>query len=249
MGRALSFNLKSCLSFCAVLGIICALFLPVSASANFVINPSFEIGAGSLPYSCGTGCSYSEGGNAVGNCCSNDSTTIPDWTISMFTQAAGEYVPGGTVLEPVPDGISVAYTSGGTISQTIAPTVVVGDTYVLTGWITDANVENVSLYIGNGGFGSGNVYASTTGTTEGAWTEVSLTWTAPPSPFGASIAGDPITVMLFNQGGAGSQEFDDVSLTTIPEPASLPLLVGGLGFLGYMRRRKRAYSTVTAERP
>src|ERR1022692_4319390 len=89
--------------------------LPLTAGAtpNLVLNPSFEIGSGSLPYSCGTGCSYSGGGNNFGNCCSVDTTTIPDWSISAFTQQAGVQVPGGAPLKPVPNGVAEAYTSGG----------------------------------------------------------------------------------------------------------------------------------------
>jgi len=88
----------------------------------FVANPSFEtMPGGGLPYGCGTGCSYSVG-------------TIPDWVTSG---SEGQFQPGSSsgnfaYFNYVPDGVTVAYSNGGTISQTVGSTVVAGDTYTLT---------------------------------------------------------------------------------------------------------------------
>ena len=123
------------LGLVAAVVLVCASFFPATASAtNIVLNPSFEIGSGSLPNSCGAGCSYSLNGGSSPN---PDSTTIPDWTISSFTLGAGVYVPNfATGLTPVPDGSAVAFTSGGEIYQGVG-TVVDGDTYTLTAWIAN----------------------------------------------------------------------------------------------------------------
>src|SRR5271165_3501863 len=168
--------------------IICASVLPGTARADpdLLLNPSFEIGSGSLPISCGAGCSYSLSSTGA----TPDTTTIPDWTISAFTQGAGVEVPGGTALEPVPDGVADAFTSGGSIYQTVGVTVVAGDSYTLTAWIANyggpgynPSVQSAYVYDTTMAlFG-----ASATGVTEGDWTQVSGTWTAL-----AADAGDPM---------------------------------------------------------
>jgi len=245
------------------LAIVCISVFPSSAKAtNVVLNPSFEIGAASL-VGCPAGLigTCSAEGNVFGNCCNPDSTTIPDWTISAFTQAAGVFVPAaGNALLPLPDGsTAVAYTSGGSLSQTLGATVVDGDTYTLTAWIAPSYnqfVQSASEFIGLGGFGSGSEVASATGSTSGAWTQVSVTWVAgaDASVSGQDPAGKPLTIILFNQGGAGVAYFDDICLTvnggtcgatntdaaTVPEPGSLFLLGGGILGLAKMARRRRS---------
>src|ERR1700722_19902114 len=172
----------------ALFSAICVLCLPGSGRANLLLNPSFETGAGSLPNSCGADCTYSAEGNAYGNCCNNDSTTIPDWTISAFTQGAGVIAPGTSALgspygylSPLPDGNAAAYTSGGSIFQTIAPTVVAGDTYTLSAWIAPAYNQCVQSAYGFGydtGLGQTLLDTSATGLTSGDWTQVSGSFTA-----------------------------------------------------------------------
>ena len=229
-----------------------------TASAN-VLNPSFEIGSASLPNSCGAGCSYSVSGTGA----SPDTTTIPDWTISPFTQGAGVYVPNAaTGLTPVPDGSAVAFTSGGSISQDTGLQVIDGHTYTLTAWIAPSYnkfVQAAEEYIGITGVGTGPISASATGLTLGEWTQVSLSWTATNPLNGANPQGQEIYIVLFNQGGAGQAQFDDISfadasaasggsdVSATPLPAALPLFAGGLGVIGLIARgRKRNGSSAIA---
>jgi hypothetical protein len=227
--------------YMSIAGFAAIAALVANSAGAAVLNPSFEIGSGSLPNSCGTGCSYS----AASTVATYNTTTIPDWAISPFTIQAGVLVPSSDSLYgyllPVPNGVAVAYTTGGTISQTLSPTVVVGRTYALTAWITDANVENVSLYIGTGGFGSEQIYATPTGLTSGVWEEVGLTYVGLASYEGVSTAGEPITAILFNQGGAGSQYFDAVNLAPLPASWTMMLIgLAGLGVFAYRGTKNRS---------
>jgi hypothetical protein len=239
------------------------------------LNPSFEIGSNSLPVNCGTGCSYSDSSTGA----SPDSITIPDWTISSFTLGAGVYVPNSTsnspALTPVPDGQAVAFTSGGSIYQTVTATAVVGDSYTLTAWIADAGggnynqfVQSASVSICNAtcGFGSllpsnaSYLYATATGNTldGGVWTQVATTFVMPATgPGGASLAGDSITITLFNQGGAGQAQFDDATLTdnsvagivSTPEPTSILLLLTVIAAAALITRRRLTSANPASPRP
>src|ERR1700681_4707439 len=84
------------------------------ASTIFVDNASFEtLPPGGLDQtSCAAGCSYS-----VGN--------IAGWNV---TGTSGQFIPGTTTayFNSVPDGVTVAYTNGGTISQIVGVTAQAG---------------------------------------------------------------------------------------------------------------------------
>ena len=51
-----------------------------------------------------------------------------------------------------------------------------------------------------------------------------------------------VTEITFTMTGPGSDRLDDVTAQVIPVPAGMPLLLGGLAFLGYagLRRRRNA---------
>jgi hypothetical protein len=207
---------------------------------NLVLNGSFET-TGTLANSCGAGCTYSYSATGA----SADTTTIADWTINPFTQAGIE-IPGGLPLAPVPDGVANAFINGGTIQQTVG-TVVVGDTYTVTAWVANYQNygyspfnENEELMVCNPtcGFGSPNpVYAAPTGATldGGVWTQLSATYIVPATgPGGAGVAGDSLTVELYQAGGQGQGEFDGITLVddtasaadgAVPEPTSILLLL------------------------
>jgi hypothetical protein len=63
-------------------------------------------------------------------------------------------------------------------------------------------------------------------------------------PGGSSLAGDSITITLFNQGGAGQGYFDDATLTdnsvidTTPEPTSILLLLTVVAGVALVFRRR-----------
>ena len=71
----------------ATVVLVCALFLPNSGRATeLLLNGSFE-DTGTLPYSCGTNCNYSQSYTGFYN---TDTTTIPDWTINPNSIAGVE---------------------------------------------------------------------------------------------------------------------------------------------------------------
>jgi hypothetical protein len=90
------------------------------ASTILVDNASFETLPGSgLVNLCGTNCSFSV-------------APIPGWVVTGNT---GQFQPGPpvttTYFNSVPDGITVAYTNSGTISQIVGVTAQAGLTYTL----------------------------------------------------------------------------------------------------------------------
>jgi hypothetical protein len=73
----------------------------------------------------------------------------------------------------------------------------------------------------------------------GVWTQLALTYTVPATgPGGASVTGDSLTVLLYGQGGAGQAQFDDVSLTATPLPASWIMMLAGLVAFGFFADRR-----------
>jgi opacity protein-like surface antigen len=87
-----------------------------------VANASFEtLPGGGLPSGCGAGCSFS-----------NDDP-IPGWnSVGSFGQfQPGVQVSDFTFFNSVPAGITVAYSNGGTIEQTVGILAQAGLTYTL----------------------------------------------------------------------------------------------------------------------
>jgi hypothetical protein len=198
----------------------CVSFSPAIAWADveiFVDNPSFEtLPSGGLNLdSCGPGCSYSV-------------APISGWTITPGGGDVGQFQPGPgdgnfAYFNYVPDGLTVAYSDGGMISQTVGATVVNGDSYTLT--VDLGNRLDGYDDAGSAGLQIGNaVYVPATGieATPGNWTPWTATFTGT-----LATAGDSITIQLNAAGAQG--DFDNVSLTA-PEPTAVLLLsvMGGL---------------------
>ena len=194
-----------------------------------VNNPSFEtVGGGGLPFLCGTGCSFS-----------NDSV-IPGWTT---VGPAGLFRPGPpantTYFNTVPDGVTIAYSDNGTISQTVAPAVQLGVVYTLMVSLgvrkdlgsdpgTEALLINGIAYIATG-----------VAPTAGNWSTFTATYTGL-----AADVGLPITIRLATTGVEG--DWDNVVLnstagTATPEPA-VGALIGLvlLAWAGITRHKSRA---------
>jgi hypothetical protein len=219
-----------------------AIFSAVSASAAPIIvnNHSFEtLPPGGLPFGCGAGCFFSE------------STGIPGWTDSIPTGANGEFRPGTDVSNFAyfstlsSDGTpTILYSDdpGTIISQTVAPTVLLGVTYTL---MVDLGTRHDYPFNASADLlinGTSHLALGTPAPPgSGSWSTFTAVYVGL-----ATDVGDPITIELRNLGVAnGAQaDFDNVRLsdstttTAVPEPGSL-LLVGSGLLVGVRRWRKR----------
>jgi hypothetical protein len=186
-----------------------------------VTNPSFEtLPPGGLPNNCGVGCAFS-------------TTAIPGWTGGNGQFQPGTQAGNFTFFSALSDGITSAYTSGPTISQTVTTTVVPGVIYTLQvdlGWRNDmgAFASGADLLI------NGVLYVATGSTpVQGHWSTFTATYTGRPAD-----AGDPITIQLVSTGTAQSN-FDNVRLANnIPEPGTTAALAIGLAGFYLLRRRQ-----------
>ena len=196
-----------------------------SASANSIpiTNASFEI-TNPLTAPCGTGCAFNGG-------------PIPGWTTTGGQQ--GSFQPGtaGFFTSPVPDGSIVAYSNGGTISQTLSATLSPNSTYALSldvGRRVDAGTTNfmIDLFAGNTLLSS--ITLSNGTIAPGSFAPELLTFTAGANPLAGNLA-----IALINPGPI-QVNYDNVALsvTPVPEPSSLALLATGLGLAFLVLRRR-----------
>jgi len=203
------------------------------ASPIFVNNFSFEnLPPGGLPFSgCGAGCSFNIG-------------AVQDWTVTGGGNV-GQFQPGPgsgnfTYFNTVPDGATIAFSDGATISQ-IVGNVVVGTVYTLqveegarkdTGFGTFNAATSLVI-------GTTPVVATGVAPTPGNWSTFMATYTGLPGD-----AGKTITILLSASGSQG--DWDNVRLDAVsnaepvPEPVSFLLLGAGLIGLAGAKRFRRA---------
>jgi len=209
----------------AVLSAFCT---GVWASTISVVNPSFEIlPSNGLPLACPVepGCYFS-------------TDNITGWS-SSDTTTSGQLQPGtqlgnDTYFSSIPDGNTIAYSRGGTISQTVIPTVQLGVTYTL---MVDLGFNDAPNFAFDGSadllINGIRYYATGTAPSPGNWSTYTATYTGLTSDVGQSI-----TIELQANGRQG--DFDNVRLSsTVPEPGIFGLVGVSLIFLGMRRRQIR----------
>jgi hypothetical protein len=129
--------------------------------------------------------------------------------------------------------LTIAFSNGATLSQTVAATVEPGVEYILTvelgRRIDHPFTASADLLVGT------NVFkAIGTAPSPGNWSPFTAEFTGTDAE-----AGDPITIQLLSSGSQGA--FDNVSLTAVPEPAYLGVIGFGLaGLLAFALRNQNA---------
>ncbi len=138
----------------------------------------------------------------------------------------------------MPDGVTVAYSNGGGLTQTVAVLAQAGVTYTLqvdVGYRKDVAEPSLpGLVVGSNTITN---VISNPPQFSGDWVTDTITYTAT-----ALDAGAPISIVLGANGVQG--DWDNVrlsdSLAAIPEPMSVMLFGTGIVSLGLLRRRPAA---------
>jgi hypothetical protein len=223
----LRFNVLFLILLIIVLGCASA---PAWADSVAIQNASFEM-TNALNITCGPGCTYNLG-------------PIPGWIITPAGPAdlithlnqLGSFQPSAAQYNlALLDGTTVAFSNGGTISQTLTTALTPNTTYVLSvdvGHRLDGYPADYSLglYVGNTLLDS--ISGTNSAITAGTFADESLSFTS-----GESVPLGELRIVLYS--GGPQTDFDDVTLTATatPEPASFSLLVLGLGLMILAFRR------------
>uniref|UniRef100_Q01R59 Ice-binding protein C-terminal domain-containing protein n=1 Tax=Solibacter usitatus (strain Ellin6076) TaxID=234267 RepID=Q01R59_SOLUE len=230
------------MSLRVIFGAFIVLFAAVSqgvASPIGISNPSFEI-----PYC---------GGTLDPVTCMPDSWTVYD-PPGVFS---GTFRPLSTAWDSIPDGVQVAFSNGGTLTQTLAATVAPNTTYTLSVWVSQrwsagSFLPDIQLLAGStpviamSNSNPGGAAPTTNPDGTYTWQDWIMSWT---SSSAEPLIGQTLSIVLGSHALVGvdatQTDFDNVSLTansgellitTNPEPGMFVLVAGGLIGFGIRRR-------------
>jgi hypothetical protein len=196
--------------------------VPAFADNIPITNASFETTSPLIP--CGTGCVYNYG-------------PIPGWTT---TGVSGSWQPTAVSFGSAPDGSFIAYSNGGSISQTLSSSLAANTLYTLAVDVGNrldtaryglATTYVIQLFAGNTLLNS--ITGSNTTIPLGSFVDESFNYLS-----GVTLPAGNLSIVLSSVGP--QSDFDNVRLTAtpVPEPGSLTLLAAGLGLALFVFRRR-----------
>ena len=205
--------------FLSILVLVCTTS-PAFANSIPIQNFSFET-TNPLNISCGACGNYNLG-------------PIPGWTSTGVT---GSWQPGpASFNQPLPNGSIVAFTNGGSLSQTLSDSLLANTAYTLSvdvGHRLDGFATNfiIQLFAGSTLLNSITGFSGTI--TPGAFATQSFSYLS-----GATVPLGNLAIVLSSSGT--QSVFDNVQLTatSVSEPGSLTMLAAGLGLAFFMIRRR-----------
>lgn len=214
---------------------------------NLLVNGSFEDAAGftANPISLTSGPGGTSGVNlgwanfnalGAGNGAGQSSDVAESGTYSLLTQNAvgNNWNPAGTYQ--IVSGVAVGstYTLGASYQATTALSGTYATPVAVQLTFLDSGLNNLgTVETGSGNNAGGFTFTASSLNT---WLPASVSGTAPA---GTAYAEVYLMFMDNAQTATDSIYFDNASLTLVPEPTSLALLVMGLGLPFYVSRRRK----------
>jgi hypothetical protein len=214
---------------CALVGCLVLFSGAAWADGIAIQNASFETTNPLIASCLGAGCAYNFG-------------PIPGWTL---TGSGGSWQPSSVYLNlPLPDGNIVAYSNGGSISQTLGVSLLPDSTYTLSVFVGDRLDNRTTSY--SLSLLAGSTTLCTFGGMNAAITPGTFADETCSYQSGASMPSGDLSIVL--KSGGTQIDFDNVSLdvasVAVPEPSSMALLAAGLLcaalLSGYLKARQRA---------